>query len=134
MISLEWRRRALALGVASSAVLFLAPIANPVPTVEGVATDKLAHALVVGAVAALLWWNLPAGRWRAASALGLAGVYAAAIELLQGLLTFRSGDVLDLIAGMVGATLWIAAIGFRTRQTAHSAADGSREDSRRGSD
>jgi VanZ family protein len=115
-VNLErYRRWALAIGIAASAVLFLAPVSNPVPAVEGIETDKLAHALLVGALAGLIRWNLPAGRRQAVVAVLLAGTYAGLIELIQGMLAFRSGDVVDLLAGMLGAVLVVAAVGLATR-------------------
>lgn len=115
----RYPRWALAAGVATTAVLFLAPVSNPLPTVDGIQTDKLAHAALMGGLALLVWWNLPAGRWRAAASVLLAGAYAGLIELVQLVLPFRSGDVTDLAAGLFGAALCVAAIGIRVR--AHKA-------------
>jgi len=107
----RYPRWALAIGIAATAVLFLAPVSNPVPTVEGIETDKLAHAVLVGGLAVLVWWNLPAGQWRGAASVLLAGAYAGLIELVQLLLPFRSGDVSDLLAGMLGALVFLTAVG-----------------------
>ena len=110
----RFRRSALAIGIASTAVLFLAPLSNPVPTVEGMETDKLAHALLIGGVAVLIWWNLPTARFRTALGVLLAGAYAGLIELVQGTLAFRSGDVVDLLAGLAGAVLSVTAAAWLT--------------------
>jgi VanZ family protein len=116
-VNLErYRRWALAIGIAASAVLFLAPVSNPVPAVEGIETDKLAHALLVGALAGLIRWNLPAGRRQAVVAVLLAGTYAGLIELIQGMLAFRSGDVMDLLAGVLGAGVFVAAVALVTKR------------------
>jgi VanZ family protein len=112
----RYRRWALAIGIAASAVLFLAPVSNPVPAVEGIETDKLAHALLVGALAGLIRWNLPAGRRQAVVAVLLAGTYAGLIELIQGMLAFRSGDVMDLLAGVLGAGVFVAAVALVTKR------------------
>ena len=112
----RYRRWALAIGIAASAVLFLAPVSNPVPAVEGIETDKLAHALLVGALAGLIRWNLPAGRRQAVAAVLLAGTYAGLIELIQGMLAFRSGDVMDLLAGVLGAGVFVAAVALVTKR------------------
>jgi VanZ family protein len=109
----------LALSVVASTALFLIPLANPVPTVEGLETDKLAHLLVVGGLGVLAWWNLPAGRWRALTAVLLASVYAGVIELVQGGLAFRTGDVMDFVAGVAGATVSIAVAELSRRRSAH---------------
>jgi VanZ family protein len=112
----RYRRWALAIGIAASAVLFLAPVSNPVPAVEGIETDKLAHALLVGALAGLIRWNLPAGRRQAVVAVLLAGTYAGLIELIQGMLAFRLGDVMDLLAGVLGAGVFVAAVALVTKR------------------
>jgi VanZ family protein len=112
----RYRRWALAIGIAASAVLFLAPVSIPVPAVEGIETDKLAHALLVGALAGLIRWNLPAGRRQAVVAVLLAGTYAGLIELIQGMLAFRSGDVMDLLAGVLGAGVFVAAVALVTKR------------------
>jgi len=104
------RRWALAAGIAATLALFLLPLSNPVPTFDGIETDKVAHAALIGGLAVLVWWNLPIGRWRGTAAVLLAGVYAGLIELLQSALTFRTGDVTDLAAGLLGAVICVAAI------------------------
>jgi VanZ family protein len=116
----RYRRRLLVLGIVVSAALFLVPVSNPVPSVEGVETDKLAHLLVVGGLGVLVWWNLPAGRWRTLSAILLASVYAGLIELVQRVLVFRSGDAIDFVAGVAGATVFVAAAEFIRRRPAKS--------------
>jgi VanZ family protein len=112
----RYRRWVLALGVLASTALFLVPVSNPVPTVEGLETDKLAHLLVVGGLGVLVWWNLPAGRWRTLTAILVASVYAGVIELVQGVLAFRSGDAIDFVAGVVGAALCVTVIEFGWRR------------------
>lgn len=117
----RYRRWALVIGLATTAVLLLAPVSNPVPTVEGIETDKLAHALLIGVLAALVWWNLPAGRWRGAASVLLAAAYAGVIELVQGALAFRSGDVIDLLAGVLGAGVFVTAVALSMhRRSAHA--------------
>jgi VanZ family protein len=106
------RRWALAAGIAATLPLFLLPLSNPVPTLDGIETDKVAHAALIGGLALLVRWNLPAGRWRGAAAVLLAGVYAGLIELVQSALTFRTGDVTDLAAGLLGAAICVGAIGI----------------------
>jgi len=106
------RRWALAAGIAATLALFLLPLSNPVPTFDGVETDKLAHASLIGGLALLVWWNLPTGRWRGPAAVLLAGTYAGLIELVQSALAFRTGDVMDLAAGLLGAVICVAAIGI----------------------
>jgi VanZ family protein len=120
----------LSLGIVASAVLFLAPISNPVPAVEGVETDKLAHLLVVGGLAVLFWWNLPAGRWRAPAAVLLASAYAGVIELVQGILVFRTGDVMDLVAGVAGAVGSVTAVRMGSSWSSRPADDATGRDIR----
>ncbi|ADN75091.1 VanZ family protein [Ferrimonas balearica DSM 9799] len=62
--------------------------------------DKLGHLGAFFSLAALLQL---ATNWRPLTQLTLLLVYAAAIEIVQGQLPYRSADVADLIADMLGA-------------------------------
>jgi len=106
-LSTRIRRWALAVYLLVASALFLAPI--PAPAEAPTYADKVAHVLLLGALAVLLWWNLAAPRWgRAALAVCLAVAYAAAIEILQGFTPFRTRDPADVVAGGIGAVLAVA--------------------------
>lgn len=71
--------------------------------------DKLVHVVLFGGVAALLCWNLSTITVRSAAAVfAFTTVFAAAIELVQGRLWYRSGDFWDLLAGALGALAGVA--------------------------
>ncbi len=94
-----------ALALATVAVLSLLPLAGPAP--ELAYGDKLAHLLIY----ALL------GGWAAINPHGISALrcllalaaYGLLIELLQGLLPWRSFEWLDLAADAAGAALGLAA-------------------------
>ena len=71
--------------------------------------DKLVHVALFGGVAVLLCWNLNSVSLQTARFVSLlTTAFAAAIELIQGRLWYRSGDFWDLLAGALGAVLGIA--------------------------
>ena len=68
--------------------------------------DKLVHVGLFGGVAVLLCWNLDSVSLRTTRlVLLITTAFAAAIELVQGRLWYRSGDYWDLLAGALGAVL-----------------------------
>jgi len=83
-------------------VATLAPISPPssAPTIS----DKLVHVGMFGGLAILLYWNLAVTRVPHALAVVASTVaFAAAIELAQLGIPYRSGDLWDLAAGALGA-------------------------------
>ncbi len=106
-IEVQRYRRAL---LGTYAVAMLTLTMAPMPHMGGLATglDKLVHLGMFGALAALVHWNLiPAiRRARAATIALLTAVLAAGlIEILQGRLPYRDGDLADFLAGAAGALL-----------------------------
>jgi VanZ family protein len=70
--------------------------------------DKLVHVALFGGVASLLCWNLSTLTARSATGVfAVTTAFAAAIEVVQGRLWYRSGDLWDLLAGALGALLGI---------------------------
>ena len=92
----------------------LLPMPGPVYPPSGL--DKFVHFLLFGGLALLTYWNLaPQSEAKRAATAILAGVAAAGcIELMQGLLPYRASDILDLVAGAVGA-LGGAMVGYVCR-------------------
>ena len=96
----------LALVVAVLAITWLALTPQPHPQLPGFDWDKLNHVaafLVLAALADLGWPGRAAMPWR----LGLLLGYGVAIELVQALLPYRQGSVLDFAADAVGVLLWL---------------------------
>ena len=85
----------------------LAPLSgNAYAAVSGL--DKLVHVTLFAGVAALLCWNLKSLTARAAAFVFIVTTaIAAAIELVQGRLWYRSGDFWDLLAGSLGALIGV---------------------------
>jgi len=72
--------------------------------------DKIVHVVLFGGVALILSWNLRSYTLQSeAAAWGLTTLIAAAIEVVQSMLWYRSGDWWDLIAGAAGALLGVIA-------------------------
>jgi hypothetical protein len=95
-------RRTVALGatVLLSLYVLFAPDAGGAPRFPG--ADKLVHAALFGLLAATSRWRLGAAPpvWVAVAA------YAGTSELVQHVwLAGRSGDLLDLVADLVGAAV-----------------------------
>jgi VanZ family protein len=102
-----YRRSLLAVYLAFVLGATLAPLSGP--TYELVAGfDKLVHVGLFGGVALLVCWNLgPLTLGTAILVFLSTTAFAAAIEIVQGVLRYRSGDIWDLVAGAIGALLGI---------------------------
>ncbi|MBS1214197.1 MAG: hypothetical protein H6R26_2814 [Proteobacteria bacterium] len=100
-------------GLAAVTVLSLLP-ASYLPPVAFDLWDKAQHAFAYAglALAGLIGWR----ERRAWLVIGLL-CHAAAIELAQALLTWRTGDVLDWAADAIGVTLvWVVLRAQRARR------------------
>lgn len=70
--------------------------------------DKLVHVALFGGVAALLCWYVRSVSPQTATRVFLfTTAFALIVELVQGVLAYRSGDVWDLAAGSLGSVLGI---------------------------
>ena len=83
--------------------LLMFPFAGPDFRLFGVESDKWMHAALFGGLAMLLRWNLTANRHAVFVSVGIAFSVATVTELAQRLTTYRSADVWDLLAGLLGA-------------------------------
>ena len=83
--------------------LLMFPIEGPEFRFLGIGTDKWMHVALFGGLAMMLRWNLSANRHAVFVAVGVAFVVAAATELAQGLVAYRSAEFMDLVAGLLGA-------------------------------
>jgi VanZ family protein len=89
--------------------LLLMPISAP-GTAPG-NLDKVAHALLMGILALLVWRAVPLGAWlRALFSVFATIAYAGGMELAQGLTPYRTAELADLVASGVGAVLAIAIV------------------------
>lgn len=71
----------------------------------GIGFDKLMHVAMFAGLAALLRWNLSASRYTTFAVIVTASMVAAATEVAQGFVSYRSADLWDLVAGILGAAL-----------------------------
>lgn len=85
--------------------LLLLPIPGQSRVFLGIGADKWMHVVLFGGLAVFLRWNLSASRAAEWSSIGIALVVAIATELAQGLVAFRSADLWDVVAGLLGAVL-----------------------------
>lgn len=95
---------------------------TPQPDAPGLGWDKLNHVaafLVLAALADLGWPGRAMAPWRVGLLLG----YGLGIELVQGMLAYRQGSVLDFAADLVGVALWLvlARVLLRWRRGSRSA-------------
>jgi hypothetical protein len=79
-------------------MLLLFPFAGPGFRLLGVESDKWMHFALFGGLAVLLRWNLSENRHAVFVAVGAAFVVAAATEVAQGLLAYRSAEFMDLVS------------------------------------
>jgi len=87
--------------------LLLLPVSAP----AGAPTylDKVAHVVLMGLLALVVWWNLHLPRGgRAIVSMFLTLTYAGLIEVLQGFTSFRTREFADVVAGGGGALLAVA--------------------------
>ena len=85
--------------------LLLFPLGGPDFRLLGIDSDKWMHVALFAGLAVLLRWNLSANRRAVFVSVGVAFVVAAATEVAQGLVAYRSAELLDLVAGLLGAVL-----------------------------
>ncbi len=98
--------------VAAYVVVLLAATLAPVPHVGSAPSgfDKLVHVGLFGGLAFLVCWFESEPTWAGTvRALAWAAGAALMIEVLQGALPFRNADLIDFVAGLLGAVLGVAA-------------------------
>jgi VanZ family protein len=106
----SWKldRILLAVYLIAMLALLMSPLSGPKIEMPGFGIDKYLHFALFGGLAVFLRWNLAARRLAALTAVAAAFVVAAATEIAQGLIAYRSAELLDLIAGLFGAVLGAA--------------------------
>jgi hypothetical protein len=85
--------------------LLLLPIVRTEYRIIGIGIDKWMHVALFGGLAVILRWNISANRHAILKSVGAAAVVAAAAEVAQGLVGYRSAELWDLLAGVLGATI-----------------------------
>ena len=95
----------LAIYLVALLVLLIAPIPGPEYRLLGIGADKWMHFALFGGLAVLLRWNLSTSRHAVFVCIGAASVVAGATEIVQSLVDYRSAELWDLLAGVLGATL-----------------------------
>ena len=85
--------------------LLIFPVAGPKLRLFGIGADKWMHIALFGGLAVFLRWNFSRNRHAIFFSVGVAFVVAVAIEIVQGLVVYRSAELWDLLAGFLGAML-----------------------------
>ncbi len=85
--------------------LLMFPIAGPEFQLLSIGADKWMHVALFGGLAVFLRWNLSANRHAVLVSVGATFVVAVATEVAQGLVAYRSAELWDLLAGLLGAML-----------------------------
>lgn len=119
MIQRAARRAILAAYILLVLAATLAPLSGDMyVAVSGF--DKLVHVGLFAGVALLFYWSRNgAGEASVSAAFWIATFMAGMIEVIQGTLRYRSGDLWDFVAGAAGAA--IGAAGARLAFAAHRA-------------
>lgn len=109
-----WRHRVFVAYVLLMVLVFLLPV--PQTPVDGFHfIDKLVHFGIFLGFAVLLYVDRG---WTPTSTLLASVAFAAVIELLQGLVSYRDADWYDLAAGAAGGLLGAALAGWWARKDA----------------
>lgn len=90
--------------VALTALMFF-PIGGPVTEYLGIGIDKWLHFLLFGGLAVFVRWNLGNDRHAVLKSIGAALTFAVLTEIGQGLVSYRSAELMDVWAGLIGATI-----------------------------
>ena len=83
--------------------LTLLPVSAPKSQILGITGDKWMHVLLFGGLATLLRWHFSTRAWPSILSIIAAVAVALSIEIAQGFLAYRSADIWDLFAGLLGA-------------------------------
>lgn len=104
-VALNLDRILLAIYLVALFGLLTFPVALPNSHLLGIGADKYLHVVLFAGLALLLRWNLSANRYAVAISILVASAVAAATEIGQGFVAYRSADPWDFAAGVIGATL-----------------------------
>ena len=99
------KRLLLAIYLVALTGLLLFPIRGLNLQLLGIGVDKWMHVALFGGLAIVMQWNLSTHRRAALVSIGATVVVATAAEIAQGLVTYRSAEWWDLLAGFFGAIL-----------------------------
>lgn len=86
-------------------VLMMFPLSGPNTGYLGIGIDKWMHFLLFGGLAVFVRWNLRTIRGGIWKSIGAALVVAILTEVAQGLVSYRSAELMDIGAGLLGAML-----------------------------
>jgi VanZ family protein len=109
--AIAWRHKVFVGYVLVMVVVFLLPV-PPTPVDEFSYVDKLVHFGIFLGFALLFYLDRHQGAWKTFL---IATAFAGGVELLQGILPYRSGDWLDFAAGAAGAGVGAVLLLFSER-------------------
>lgn len=99
------QRLVLAMYAIALAGLLFFPLEGPSFRFLGIQSDKWMHILLFGGLAVLLRWNLADFEQALFFSVSISFFVAGATEVMQGLVAYRSAELMDFIAGFAGATV-----------------------------
>lgn len=102
---LKLDRLLLAVYLVALVGLLTFPIAGAESRLFGIGIDKLVHVLLFGGLAIFIRWNISGLRYPVVISIVVAFLVAAGTEAAQGLVPYRSAELMDLWAGLFGAIL-----------------------------
>jgi len=91
--------------------LLIFPVAGSEFQLFGFGSDKWMHIALFGGFAVLLRWNLANARHAWLVSVWVALAIAVLIENTQGLVEYRSAELWDVLAGLIGAVLGATVVG-----------------------
>ena len=101
----NFNRALLAIYLIALLGLLMIPFSGPENDLFGIETDKLVHVVLFAGLAMLLRLNLTAKQHAVMLSIAAAFVVVVATEAAQGLVKYRSAELMDVLAGFLGATL-----------------------------
>ena len=100
-------RNLLIIYLVAMLALLLFPVPEPKFQLLGIKSDKWMHVALFAGCAMMLRWNVTSIRLATVIPIGITVLFAAGIEIAQGLTSYRNAGWGDLLAGTLGAILGV---------------------------
>jgi VanZ family protein len=85
--------------------LMMYPFGGPKSGYLGIGIDKWMHFLLFGGLSVFIRWNLQANQYVVVYTIGATLGVAILVEIGQGMVSYRSAELMDILAGLVGSAI-----------------------------